>query len=223
MSQPRPVIVLSVLCTLLIASGGVARAQSSPAVVLDGRALDVATGEPLARAHVLVNEGPIETSTNRDGIFRFVLASAGSLILKITYLGRPDWTHTVTVEPGAVLHLGDIPIGAIEENVVVVGTLMRDASARALNQQKSAPNITNVVSADQIGAFPDRNAAETTQRVVGVSITKDQGEGRYVSVRGTEARLNAMMIARPPAPAGGGRRRTVRVAPGDRSVKSAHT
>ncbi|HEU5258804.1 MAG TPA: TonB-dependent receptor [Vicinamibacterales bacterium] len=194
MNQPRPVLVLSVLCTLLIASGGVALAQSSAAVVLDGRALDVATGEPLAGARVLVNDGPIETSTDREGTFRFVLASAGSLTLKITYLGRADWTRTLTVEPGAVLHLGDIPIGAIEENVVVVGTLLRDASARALNQQKSAPNITNVVSADQIGAFPDRNAAETTQRVVGVSITKDQGEGRYVSVRGTEARLNAMMI-----------------------------
>ena len=95
MSQPRPVIVLSVLCTLLIASGGVARAQSSAAVVLDGRALDVATGEPLAGARVLVNEGPIETSTDREGMFRLVLASAGSLTLKITYLGRADWTRTL--------------------------------------------------------------------------------------------------------------------------------
>jgi len=51
-----------------------------------------------------------------------------------------------------------------------------------------------VVSADQIGSFPDRNAAETTQRIPGVSITKDQGEGRYVNVRGTEPRLNSMMI-----------------------------
>jgi len=98
MSQPRHLIVLSVLCTLLIASEEVARAQSA-AVVLDGRALDVATGEPLAGARVVVNEGPIETSTDREGMFRFVLASAGSLTLKITYLGRADWTRTLTVEP----------------------------------------------------------------------------------------------------------------------------
>src|SRR6185295_15919577 len=38
------------------------------------------------------------------------------------------------------------------------------------------------------------NAAETTQRIPGVSITKDQGEGRYVNIRGTEPRLNSMMI-----------------------------
>lgn len=72
--------------------------------------------------------------------------------------------------------------------------IIRDAQARALNQRMSAPNITNVVSADQIGSFPDSNAADTTQRIPGVSISKDQGEGRYVLVRGAEARLNSMMI-----------------------------
>ena len=41
---------------------------------------------------------------------------------------------------------------------------------------------------------PDPNAAEAVQRVPGVSIERDQGEGRYVLVRGTEARLNSMMI-----------------------------
>src|SRR5262249_51272382 len=51
-----------------------------------------------------------------------------------------------------------------------------------------------VVSADQIGSFPDRNAAETTQRIPGVAISKDQGDGRYVLVRGAEPRLNSMMI-----------------------------
>src|SRR6185295_18014368 len=38
------------------------------------------------------------------------------------------------------------------------------------------------------------NAAETTQRIPGITITKDQGEGRYVNIRGTEPRLNSMMI-----------------------------
>ena len=127
--------------------------------------------------------------------FRLIGVSAGSMTLKITYLGRPDWTSTLMVEPGAVMHLRRCrPSVLMEENILVEGTLILDANARALNQQKTAPNITSVVSADQIGSFPDRNAAETTQRVAGVSITKDQGEGRYVSVRGTEARLNAMMI-----------------------------
>jgi len=83
---------------------------------------------------------------------------------------------------------------AFEESVTVSAEYILDAQAKALNQQKTAPNITNVVAADQIGSFPDPNAAETTQRIPGVSIQRDQGEGRYVIVRGTEPRLNSMMI-----------------------------
>ena len=90
MSHLRPTVVLCVLCLLVMASEGAAQSSSSARVILDGRALDVATGEPLAGARVLVNDGPVESSTNRDGTFRIVAPSSGSLTLKITYLGRPD-------------------------------------------------------------------------------------------------------------------------------------
>jgi TonB-dependent receptor len=83
---------------------------------------------------------------------------------------------------------------AVRETVTVTAEAIRDAQARALNQQRSAPNITNIVSADQIGQFPDTNAVEAVQRIPGVSIQRDQGEGRYVIVRGTEPRLNSLMI-----------------------------
>jgi TonB-dependent receptor len=69
-----------------------------------------------------------------------------------------------------------------------------DASRRALNQQRNAPNITTVVSADQLGRFPDGNAAEALQRLAGMSITRDLGEGRDVLVRGTASRLNSVMM-----------------------------
>ncbi len=67
-------------------------------------------------------------------------------------------------------------------SVVVMGLLQ--GQAKALNQQKNADNIKNVIAADQIGRFPDPNAAEALQRVPGVNIERDQGEGRYVFVRG---------------------------------------
>ncbi len=65
----------------------------------------------------------------------------------------------------------------------MTGTL-KNTEARALNLQKNAINITNVIASDGIGKLPDRNAAETVQRVQGVSIERDQGEGRFVSLRG---------------------------------------
>ena len=115
---------------------------------------------------------------------------------RATYLGRKDEVLDVKVTGGAPAHL-DVKKAAVkfEDSVTVRGdTLILESQERALNVQKTAPNISNVVAADQIGSFPDRNTAETTQRIPGVSITKDQGEGRYVNIRGTEPRLNSMMI-----------------------------
>src|SRR5580765_4991383 len=118
MSHSRHAFVLCILCVLLPVSQGLAQSQLSARVFVDGRAVDVTTGEPLAGARVLVSDGQVEASTDRDGTFRLIVVSPGSVTLKITYLGRLDWTRTLTVEPGAVVHLGDLAIGGIEENVL---------------------------------------------------------------------------------------------------------
>ena len=81
---------------------------------------------------------------------------------------------------------------AIEE-VVSVG-YMHQGVARALTMQKTSNNIVNVVSADAIGKLPDRNAAEAVQRIPGVSIERDQGEGRFVAVRGLPSQWNSTTL-----------------------------
>lgn len=179
--------------TPLFAQPATAAKQGSG--VIEGRIVDAATGSPLPGAKVVVTGSASEASTDRDGVFRLAGVAPGDQTVAVTYLGRPDQTETVQVDAGVTRHI-DIRMGAaaFNETVTVQAELITDANARALNQQRTASNITNVISADQIGSFPDRNAAETTQRIPGVSITKDQGEGRYVNVRGTEPRLNSMMI-----------------------------
>ncbi len=80
------------------------------------------------------------------------------------------------------------PIAAHSQNTdqleEVVITAIVDAAAKAANQQKNARGVTNVVSADTVGRFPDPNIAEALQRVAGIAIARDQGEGRYINVRG---------------------------------------
>ncbi len=191
---PATVILLfvAVLCF-----DGRARAQQPQqgSGNIEGRVVDAATGDPLPGAKVVVLGTASEASTDRDGIFRLAGVSVGSQTLVITYLGRRDETPAVDVAAGITRRLDvQMSAAAFEETVTVQGQLIADANARALNQQRTAANITNVISADQIGAFPDHDAAETTQRIPGISITKDQGEGRYVNIRVTEPRLNSMMI-----------------------------
>lgn len=76
----------------------------------------------------------------------------------------------------------------------VVITAIVDAASRASEAQKRARNVTNVVSADSIGRFPDPNIAEALQRVTGIAIARDQGEGRYVNVRGGPSEFSATTI-----------------------------
>jgi len=78
------------------------------------------------------------------------------------------------------------------EELLVLG--QRSSQASAINQQRVSNRISNVVSADAIGQFPDQNAAESLQRLPGLSIERDQGEGRFVGIRGIDPNLNNVTI-----------------------------
>lgn len=65
---------------------------------------------------------------------------------------------------------------------------------KALREQRASDSIESVVHADAIGQLPDDNAAEALQRVPGVSIERDQGEGRFVTIRGLGPDLNSVNI-----------------------------
>ncbi|WP_340677845.1 TonB-dependent receptor [Paraglaciecola sp.] len=79
------------------------------------------------------------------------------------------------------------------DEVATVG-YMHKGVARSLEIQKNASSIVNVISADGIGKLPDRNAAEAVQRMPGVSIERDQGEGRFVAVRGLPSQWNSTTL-----------------------------
>jgi len=89
--------------------------------------------------------------------------------------------------------------------VVISG--QRASLARAIAAQEKADNIVSVVSSDDIGGLPDKNAAEALARLPGVAVQRDQGEGRYVTVRGLGPDLNAVTIngALVPSPEAGRR------------------
>lgn len=170
-----------------------------------GRVLDAVTGAPLVGADVTLDGTSFTTATDRTGAFRLSRLPAGPYSLLVLYLGHGEQRTDVTIVAGQTLPV-DVTLApdSFSETVQVRAEPIGEGQARALNQQRTAANITNVVSSDQIGSFPDPNAAEAAQRIPGVSIARDQGEGRYVLIRGTEPRLNSMMIdgERIPSPEG---------------------
>lgn len=97
-----------------------------------------------------------------------------------------------------------------EEAVERVEVIGQAASIdKALQEQKSADSIKSVVHADGVGQLPDDNAAEALQRIPGLSVERDQGEGRFVSVRGIAPDLNSVTINGTLVPAPEGDRRAV--------------
>ncbi len=190
----------SVLTTLVaFAFAGDASAQSSATVT--GRVSDAATQTVLRGAAVtLISPAlTLKTATDTDGEFTFS-APAGTYTLALDYLGLPPKSSTITLAapPAPPLRLA-LVLGtdAVQLDAFKVsGT--RDGQARALNQQRSAQNLTNIVSADFSGQFPDKNIADAVKRLPGVTVETDRdtggSEGRYVTVRGMSADFNAVTV-----------------------------
>ncbi|WP_462175478.1 TonB-dependent receptor [Pseudoalteromonas gelatinilytica] len=136
------------------------------------------------------------TVTDYDGKFELAKLDAGHYQLEVSYMGYSSQIVDVEISNNEVKLLSPIVMdnsaNTIEE-VVAVGQIQRGEMAAA-NSQKNAKNIKNVISADGIGKLPDRNAAEAVQRIPGVSIERDQGEGRFVAVRGLPAQWSSATI-----------------------------
>lgn len=176
------------LLALGIVAAGTLQAQTGPATVA-GTVVD-SDDRVLVGARVSIDGAAATVATDRTGRFRLAGLPAGAQVLRVEYLGFTTHTQELALAAGTTTEVrARLAPAAVSETVVVEESLL-DGQARALNQQRTALSITNVVAADQIGSFPDPNAAEATQRIPGVSIQRDQGEGRYVLIRGTEARLN---------------------------------
>lgn len=78
------------------------------------------------------------------------------------------------------------------DELVVTG--QRLSQQKAIQHKKDSETIGDTISADDIGRLADKNAAENLERLPGVSLKYDQGEGRYVSIRGVDGSLNNVTV-----------------------------
>lgn len=76
----------------------------------------------------------------------------------------------------------------------VVVQSQRESQERAIDLKRSNDAISDAIAADSLGQYPDKNVAESLQRLPGVSVTRDQGEARFVVVRGLDAALNSVTV-----------------------------
>lgn len=79
----------------------------------------------------------------------------------------------------------------VEEMVIIGSNLSR---ARALEEKQNDDRIIEALGADELGQFPDRNVGESLNRMAGVSMLVEKGEGRFVQIRGINPSLNNVTV-----------------------------
>jgi TonB-dependent receptor len=182
----RPVVARLAAAVAFVLSG------TATAGDIVGRVVD-AEGRPVPRASVSLADGSRATTADRSGQFRIPEVPAGTREIAVTAVGYDAGGARVAVPAeGSVEAAVTLQNVAVLADVVVTG--FRVSQMKSLQDKKSALNIKDSVTADDAGKLPDQNAAEALQRVAGVSIAIDQGEGRYVSIRGVDPALNNVTI-----------------------------
>ncbi len=167
--------------------------QAQERAVVKGTVIDSELRTPLPGANVIIVGTTNGTTANFDGQYSLFI-SEGSFEMEFSYLGNETKKISFEVKAGQVKVI-DVeldPQATALDDVVVTGAL--EGQQKALNQQKSADNLKSIVSADQMGKFPDQNSAESLQRVSGVNLQRDEGDGRFVLVRGLAPQFTNISI-----------------------------
>ncbi len=192
-SQRRagPMAVLAAWLGLAVAPGPAAAAET--AGTIEGRVLNVGNGEYLENARLTIEGTSLETFSRPDGHYRFPAVPAGAARVRTFFTGLPTRTDTVTVAAGRTVR-HDIELGSGRaapgdkvvqlEQMVVTTTKQMDGAAIAINEQRFAPNIVNVVSADEFGFVAEGNVGDFLKFLPGVTIDYGGGDARTISLSG---------------------------------------
>ncbi|MHC1733864.1 MAG: TonB-dependent receptor [Bacteroidales bacterium] len=180
----------SYLSVLLIALAISSQAQQSG--IIKGRILDSDNLSMPGAAVVLksISKGAVSDSY---GYYTITGVPAGTYELMATYIGFSPETKQVSVEHGKTTVVEfNLEAGIELSEVVVTGQLQ--GQSKALNTQMNKGNITNIISSDQVGRFPDANIGDALKRIPGINVQYDQGEARFGNIRGTAPQYNSVMV-----------------------------
>ncbi len=182
---------------LLAATALTTCALASPvwAGVLTGRVSDNTGVRALGGAQLRILELDRVVEAGTDGSFRFADLDAGAYTLRATYAGATPAELSIDVAASGVTEANVVlePKAAPGlESVLVTG--QQATLAGSISRQKASDTVENVLTRDAIGQFPDQNVAESVRRAPGVNVLNDQGEGRFISIRGLDPNLNSASI-----------------------------
>src|SRR5437667_1402498 len=189
--QSIVVCTLSLISVLLSLPDGSAAQEHKGGI--SGRVTDNSAGV-LQGAQIELQPKNVSLASNGQGEFFINDLEPGNYTIAVTYVGFKASTTQVNVVAGQTANV-EVKLEVESQNLQVLVTAERAyGEAEAVNRERSADNIVQVLPADVIRSLPNANMADALGRLPSVTIERDEGEGKYVQVRGTEPRLTNTTI-----------------------------
>jgi len=186
-----PLLMSTFVFTLLYATAATAQERKG---TITGRVLD-ASRAVLPGARVELSPTGQTTASNGQGEFTFSGVTPGHYTLAVSAVGfAPFSTNDVTVNAGGVANVEAVLQVEGKTEVVEVRAERQHGEVEALNRERTADNILQVLPSEVITSLPNTNIADAVGRLPSVSLERDEGEGKYVQIRGTEPRLSNVTV-----------------------------
>jgi TonB-dependent receptor len=182
-------VMLAVIAFLLSIGAGAQERKG----IIRGRVAD-ASNSILQGARVQIEPTSQVAVTDGQGQFAIAGLMPGQYTVTVSYVGFAPYSSEVTVKAGEAAQVSAIlQVGRVSEEVVVRAERQR-GEEEALNRERTADNILQVLPYDVIVSLPNTNIADAVGRLPSVSLERDEGEGKYVQIRGTEPRLSNVTV-----------------------------
>ena len=169
------------------------------AAIIKGRVIDAITHETIPGAMITIVGTNFATVSDSGGMYIFKNIQIGTYTIYAKSIGFKDAiAQQIIIEKADDEITFDIYLKTTAkqiDEIQVLATRNKESEISARDDEKTASNVVNIMSAKSIEALPDLNVADVMQRVSGVSMLKNNsGENSSLIIRGMPSRYNAVMI-----------------------------
>jgi Carboxypeptidase regulatory-like domain/TonB-dependent Receptor Plug Domain len=151
------------------------------------------SGAVLPGARVQLQPGPTAVS-DAQGLFLISGLPPNTYKVSVTYIGFSSFDSSVAVTAGQIAKVDAVLTVGSQTTSVTVNGDRELGEVEAINIERTADNIVQVLPAQVITSLPNTNIADAVGRLPSVSLERDEGEGKYVQIRGTEPRLSNVTV-----------------------------
>lgn len=190
MTRTRVLTIFPLIIFSLLLQNSAAQTARSGIV---GHVSDSA-GAVIQHARVELQPSGAVSTTGDTGDFTFSDVAPGDYTLTISYVGFSIYSTRVTITSGEPVRVNAVLRLGTQNEAVTVHADREGGELEALDIERTADNIVQVLPSDVITSLPNTNIADAVGRLPSVSLERDEGEGKYVQIRGTEPRLSNVTV-----------------------------